>query len=337
MNQHVQFELHPSMSGGAAGETAPIYSDLETAVRLDLRHHYSGPICARRWLSLCNSPQYGHKTLARVIQSEIPNALCALKDTVRARRVDLVSLGPGNGDIDRRFLRRLQQDFDSLGYICIDRSFELLQFATASILREPALRKLRMPIRAIWGDFTRMDPLPQIPAEHSARLFCLTGFTFGNHNESFLMDAVGRAFAPGDFLFLDARLHHLTRVNGNLTDRQIGSLVNTYALDLCNRFVFGPVELVTTSTAGDVAFGYDVNRSITAVPNAVNVLIYCKDLHTRMRFTGKTVDIPRLNLASVTLYNYSDLVQWFFSRNFEVTWHAQNSGIGLFLLRAGSR
>ena len=51
-----------------------------------------------------------------------------------------------------------------------------------------------------------------------------------------------------------------------------------------------------------------------------------------MRFTGRPIHAERLDLASATLYNYSDLVRWLSSRDFQLIWHTKANGIGLFLL-----
>ena len=220
MSELVQFDLDPSIYNGAGNGLDAIYSDLEKAVRLDLRYHYSGPIGARHWLSLCNSRQYGHSTLATVIEAEIPNALGVLKTFLPARHIELVSFGVGDGDIDRRILRRLQEEFEGVSYVCIDISFELLRHATAHITAE-CFDKMKTPVRAIWGDFTKIQ-FRSKPCGDSARVFSLTGFTFGNHDESRLMETVDRSLSPGDFLFLDARLHQLGTINGNFTGTFFG-------------------------------------------------------------------------------------------------------------------
>src|SRR5262249_18891462 len=105
MKYDVQFDLDSSILDGAALDSTAVYCDLSDLVRLDLRHHYSGPIGVRYWLSLCNSPEYGHRNLAEVIESHFGDAICALNDYVRWKNLNLLSLGPGDGDIDHRLLR----------------------------------------------------------------------------------------------------------------------------------------------------------------------------------------------------------------------------------------
>src|SRR5437899_1026334 len=100
MSDRVQFTVDRSMHNGTGQDAAAVYSDLQKAVRLDLRHHYSGPIGVKHWLSLCNSPDYGHKKLAHVIQREIRKGITVLTAATSKRDIDFVSLGPGDGDID---------------------------------------------------------------------------------------------------------------------------------------------------------------------------------------------------------------------------------------------
>src|SRR5437868_5699850 len=79
MRDRVQFVVHPSIYDGEAGHLPAIYSDLKKAVRLDLRHHFSGPICANYWLSLCGAEEYRHAALVNVVGTKAGEAFHALK------------------------------------------------------------------------------------------------------------------------------------------------------------------------------------------------------------------------------------------------------------------
>ena len=81
-----------------------------------------------------------------------------------------------------------------------------------------------------------------------------------------------------------------------------------------------------------MVFGHDVNRRVTSVPRALNIIIYCTALRGKMRLTGEAVQRDRLELALTTLYSYQDLLNWFPSVGWRPVWHRNEAGVGLFLL-----
>jgi hypothetical protein len=332
MTDRIQFIVDPNVKDLDSGDPVSIYGDLSEAVRIDLRHHYSGPVCAAYWLALCRSPKYGHHSLVKFIDAAFPDALDAIQTATAATAIDFVSLGPGNGEIDIRILRRIAKQFDGWSYSAIDSSFELLHYAAQ---RVASLRSPGPPVRAIWGDFTKMNGLLPAASNRAARVFSLTGFTLGNHSEAALLDCLRTVMADGDFLFIDAHLHQFRtlKLNGDLTGAQRRELISGYKVDLSNRFAFGPVEMATTALWTDVKFQYDVNRSVTTVPKAVNVITCCEGLRTRMRLTGEPIKRERLNLGSTTLYSQSELADWLTTQGFDLTWSRRREDIGLFLLR----
>jgi hypothetical protein len=91
--------------------------------------------------------------------------------------------------------------------------------------------------------------------------------------------------------------------------------------------------MATTALWTDVKFHYDVNRSVTTVPKAVNVITCCEELRTRMRLTGEPIKRERLSLGSTTLYSQADLAEWVAARGFHLMWSRRREDIGLFLLR----
>jgi hypothetical protein len=334
MSERIQFIVHSSVNDIDSGNPASIYGDLSQAVRIDLRHHYSGPICAEYWLALCRSRKYGHHNLVKLIDLAFPEVLDAIADVTRATGIEFVSLGPGNGQIDIQALRRISTRFNQCSYAAIDASFELLHYAACRVASAASLR-LSFPIKAIWGNFAESGAVLPSTSNGAARLYSLTGFTLGNHREAALLSSIRDIMTDGDFLFMDAHLHRLERpgLNGHLTETQQRVLISGYKVDLSNRFAFGPVELATTALWTDVGFNYEINRSVTTVPNALNVITCCKGLRTRMRLTGEPVEHERLKLGSTTLYSYSDLADWPASQGFELIWRRRSEDVGLFLLR----
>jgi hypothetical protein len=332
----VTFDVDPSMYNGSCPSGLREFSTaLEGIVRTDLRYHYSGPICAHRWISLCGDPEYGHLRLVALIDAALPKVVKAAKaDAGDLTAVDLVSLGPGDGAIDLRILRRLQADLLLRDYYCLDSSFDLLCYAVKHILRNKALRDLK--IRATCGDFTKVRSLGLAAnAKGHARLFALTGFTLGNFREDELLTQISPLMSGQDYLLLDARLHHLDGWDGKkkLNGKEKSALQGHYQPESVKRFVFGPVETTTYAKSTDVQIEYEVAPKRMCVPGAVQILIFCKSLDTTMRLTGKRIRKQRLDLAGTTLYGYSELASWLESKGFQLVWRAKAAAVGLFLLR----
>ena len=82
-------------------------------------------------------------------------------------------------------------------------------------------------------------------------------------------------------------------------------------------------------------FGYDIDRSLTTVPGAWNIVIHARNLESTMSLTGTPVQRDPLDLAVTTLYHPSSLGAWFPSQGFEVVWEGRRDGTSFFLLRCG--
>jgi hypothetical protein len=332
----ISFSVDPSMYDGTHSPAFENRSGrLEDFVRKDLRYHYSGPICARRWISLCKDPSYDHQRLVTLIEAALPELLLALRvDAGEPGPVDLVSLGPGSGSIDIGILHGIQARLLLGYYYCLDSSFELLCYALSRILRDRKLRGLK--IRAICGDFVKVrNVCPTQDSERHIRLFALTGFTLGNFIEEELLRQVSKLMSKQDYLLLDAHLHDLAGWNGKrkLTSAERSTLLCHYRPDSVKRFVFGPVETVTHARASDVPVEYQAIAKKTAVPRAVEIVIYCTSLDTTMRLTERRIRRQRLDLACTTLYGFPDLRAWFDSRGFKTVWCRNAGPVGFFLLR----
>jgi hypothetical protein len=248
--------------------------------------------------------------------------------------VDFVSLGPGNGAIDSCILRRLQADLLLRDYYCLDSSFELLCYVVKQILRSKTLQHLK--IYATCGDFTKARNLgSDSNAKGQTRLFALTGFTLGNFQEEELLTQISPLMSGQDYLLLDARLHRLNDWDGKrkLSGREKAALQGHYQPESVKRFVFGPIETTSYAKWNDVQIEYEVAPKRTPVPGAVQIVIFCKSLDTTMRLTGKRIRKRRLDLASTTLYGYSELASWLESKGFQSVWRTRAADVGLFLLR----
>ena len=315
-----------------------VYGDLDRVVRPDLQYHYSGPICAHRWLDVCEDPDYGHGRLLRRIERVFPHAIAAMRaDSGGLSSISLTSLGTGDGSLDERILEMLDSEMGVDSYCGLDFSIELLRRAVHRIAAAERFSH-GFPITAICGDFTELESsLPDPASGESLRLFTLIGLTLGNYRELELLTRVGKLMHAGDYLFVDARLHTLgPNVDPrDLTRSKRKEILRSYDLRSVRRFVFGPAEVATFATAEDVEIDYEISGAVTCVPGALNVVIYCTGLSTTMRLTGKPVQRDRLDLAVTTMYNYPDLASWFGTVGFSTVWHTDDGGIALFLLRKG--
>ena len=332
----VRLIVPPIMWLSEVWEAPQAAEDLDRAVRPDLRHHYSSPLGAHRWLAVCKDPTYGHGVLVRRIGRAMQGVIAALRADANARvSVTLTSLGSGDGAVDTRVLRALARARCLRGYCAVDSSFELLRRATSRAAADGALHRY-LPVAAIWSDFSELNAsMLEPPAHGSVRLFTLTGLTLGNHRESELLERIRGLMRAEDYLLLDARLHALGPKASleDISAEERAGILRCYDSETQRRFVFGPVELATLATAADVEFGYELSRRVTVVPNALNVLVYCTGLHTRMRLSGAAVCRDRVDLCTITLYHYPDLVAWIAAAGFAPLCHSAEEGVAAVLLK----
>jgi len=331
----VTFLVHPTLYGEGSERPRDVYGDLDRVVRSDLRYHYSTPVCAQRWLDVCDDPAYGHHALLEAVSGVMPEvAATVLSGAAGRRRLALCSLGPGDGSVDERMLLGMAPAFEGVSYTGLDSSFELLRQAVRRLAATPGLPD-DFSLTAICGDITAVRSLP-VPRDPGAvRLFALTGFTLGNYPEPALLSDIKALMDVGDYLFLDARLHPFGPLPDDMGtfNRDRGDLLASYDLESVRRFVFGPVEVATTAVATDVRFGFELARSFTAVPNALNLVIYCTGLDATLRLTGERVRPERLDLAVTTSYHLPGLAAWLAGCGLATVWQGTSDGVAFFLLR----
>lgn len=333
-NDRIEFTVHRNMYDPARViPLTDLYGNLDLFLRKDLLYHYSGSISALNWIALCQHPKYHHIELVELVDGSLPEIVQSLRVHVSNRTsFSLVSLGAGDGEIDIRILRHFEDAFNIPCYYCLDFSFELLRYAVFRVSAANVLKQ-SFRIKAVCGNFAETDGL--LEHEEGARLFSLTGFTLGNYNEAHLLGKIAHMMTERDFLLVDAHLHGVKNPpEGDPASKQeVLPLLDCYAPEIQNRFVFGPIEVATIASPSDVTFDYKISREMTAVPNALNLTICCKNLRTKMRYTGETIERSILDLASTTFYRYSDLREWFIAHNFQCVWEKQAGSIALFLLK----
>lgn len=336
LGRPVAFAVDPSMYGHAYTPPRTVYGDLDRVVRTDLYYHYATPVCAQRWLDVCDDPGYGHAALLDGVSAAAPALARALRGAAGGGgRLALTSLGPGDGAVDVRMLRGLSDEFQVAAYTGLDFSFELLRRSVNRVATAPDLPR-EMAVSAVCGDFTALGTLrlPR-PGGSDVRLFTLMGFTLGNYAETGLMTHIRGLMGGGGYLLVDARTHDLGPLPRRMAEPLepgVGPEAGYHA-DSVRRFVFGPVEVATLASAEDVAFGIEASRSITDVPNGLNLVIHCTGLDTTMRLTGERVRRERLDLAVTTAYRREDLVRWLETCGFTLVWDGAAGDASFFLLR----
>ena len=311
---------------------------LKQGSAVDLKYNYIGTLCASHWMALSEDPSYGHSELQKTLGDHVQHIVdrCELNNSTM---IDLVSLGPGDGIIDRALVHGLQARAYFRNYYPFDISFDLLQRSVAEVANTPWLfppQGRKFGIKAIHGDFTELKRYrPIYGFDPSVNLFALVGYSLGNYNEAELLSKLGEGMNPGDYLLADARLHG---IEGFRPQKKLGRddkdkvLVN-YRHSSNTRFAFGPVETATLIDARQVAISLDVTTSVTAVPHAVNIVTYCTNLATRFRHDYSALRRDRLNLALTTQYSYEALVEWLENRDLDLIWKTRVGRTGLFLLR----
>ena len=332
----VAFLVDPSMYAEAYAPPRDVYGDLDRVIRTDLYYHYSTPICAQRWLDVCEDPAYGHKALLDRVRDVMPRVVAALREDGGGRSaVELCSLGPGDGSVDERMLEGLAEGFSVRGYTGLDFSFELLRRSVHRLAQSPDLPQ-DLSIRAVCGDFTDLSAVTLgARAPDAFRVFGLTGFTFGNYPETDLLRNIGGLMEEGDYLFFDARLHGLGPLPDDLAPVQSATERTQTSYDVASvrSFVTGPLEVATTQSGAPAAVSYELARSLTTIPNALNLVIYCTGLDATLRLTGERIRRDRVDLAVTTSYHLPDLVAWIRGSGFTLVWDRSVGDVAFFLLR----
>jgi hypothetical protein len=307
---------------------------LMSASMPNLKFNYLGALGAQNWLHLSADPSYGHSEIESALRSHLPELVQACK--MADKRIDIVSLGPGDGKLDLMLLAAFQKTSSIAHYYPVDLSIELLQYSVHNIVHSGAWLEKNFKIKAIHGDFTSLIRYKPIYAFDSAPNFlALIGYTFGNHNEAELLGKLREGMEEGDYLLIDARIHQ-EHLSAKPTKEQSAEVAKSYSHALNNRFAFGPVEAMTAADSTQVVFQYEVNSRYTAVPKALNIVTYVEGLNTKFRKNGKKLQKRRLDLAVTTVYDESALESWLSERGFEVVWRKREHKTAFFLLRKTS-
>ena len=287
---------------------------------------YLGEEGARAWLGVIGDPSY---TLA--IASDSAFKLRQMRrealEQVRPEIETLVSLGPGDGELDQDIVDTLTNRLPKVRYIPVEISSGLLAMSVQKLKRN-----VDIPV-AILGDFeTGLRQVEQALDEYDCRpkpvLFSLIGGTLGNLDRagSGFLDGFSRHMQPGDGLLLDVPL-----AGPAWSAAADPRMAKDHFNDPFRRFLAGGVARLNkdVSTAAYKSW-FDERIECDYAPS--NVMEGTQVITIRDRPTGRT-------LLRFNRYNWDSLLSWLVGRGFVIR-YARNSlssprdvfGMGVVLL-----
>jgi Histidine-specific methyltransferase, SAM-dependent len=194
---------------------ARILKDVRSGGLLPCSYSYSTDTGTENWLKLCRDPLYTvfHESM-NTLTNNVNRILDTLKDSFIETSPDFVSLGPGNGQKDRIFLKGLVKRLIAHGhtpqlyYYPIDISPRMLSTAVRTVSGDEDLAG-RVKIKVIEGNFEHIPAFrPIFDFRPEPNLFSFLGNTIGNvSNEISLLTRIKNAMQRGDVMMLEARLN----------------------------------------------------------------------------------------------------------------------------------
>lgn len=334
---HSDFIVDSAISHHDKTSNIELISQLSNELRndnertIDLKYNYLGASSAANWINLSKHPGYGHSKLIKLIGDNAEEIVDQM-GLESGQQIDFVSLGSGDGEIDKHLLLHLITRNNLNVYYPFDISFELLQKVVNEVYSCNWWSK-RPKIKAIHGDFWELINYRRIFDHDSVpNFFSLLGFTFGNYSEGNFIGKIKEGMRKGDFLLLDARLHDLKLVDKiNSDDKE--KITANYNNQSANKFVFAALETVTSADYKSVTFENVPTQQYTDVPNAVNIVVNCKGVNARFRSDNKPFKKDTVSLGLTTLYAFEDLTAWLGNKGFHVIYKKQVQGNGFVLLR----
>lgn len=330
------FIVDSSLSHSKGLNNIDLYRQLKNEIEsnrnksLDLKFNYLGSSNASNWINLSKNPSYGHAKLIDSIKKYSDEIASAIKLN-EADKLDFISLGPGDGEIDKYLIHSFNNYHSIRTYYPLDLSFDLLQNATSEIIQTNWLNGFQM--KAIHGDFTQLKYYkPIYDYDNYTNVFAMLGFTFGDFNESEILGKIKEGMNSKDYLIIDVRLHNYKSIDG-LTKDEKSDLLTNYNNASNNRFAFGPLEMVTTADYTVMKFSYEAKQEMTVVPNAVNVITSCKNVNARFRTTSRPFKRDKINLSSTTLYSFDELCNWISKKGFDIAWKKSDKSMGFYVLQ----
>jgi len=205
-------------------ELASQFVNAFSARSLPEKFFYWFPLSVKAWLDLCRDSEYRNfirsyglmEDFAREIVSKLPE------------RVDVLSLGCGQGNKDMILLKEMLSCGRQVHYFPIDSSQALLEMACAEAVLA------RLPYLAWKADVTRQEHLSSIPRASTPRLHLMIGNTLGAFPAPDFCRLLRSLSHPGDFLLVDGEIQSPETITG-------------YDNPLNRRFAFAPLTSIGIS------------------------------------------------------------------------------------------
>lgn len=190
-----------------------ILDEIRSGSMLSCGHAYFTDSGSVHWLRLCNDPLYTvYQDSVRLLKRESPRILACIGDQFVRQSPDFVSLGPGNGQKDRVFLKALfqclkRQNIESqLYYYPFDISQNIISNAVHTVCNDGELRP-QIRVKAMVADFGRLQHFrPVYDYRPAPNIFALLGNTLGNVSQEVnFLQRLKAAMVSGDILLLEVR------------------------------------------------------------------------------------------------------------------------------------
>lgn len=118
----------------------------------------------------------------------------------RSQSIGFVSLGCGNARPEKHLLRHLHLDGYHIFYLGVDSSDAMLALAESTLAEES------FPRSFVLADFGRPEfpsDLARLTGQYDSRVYAMIGATFGNFDQVFVADLLGRLVPAHDYVYLD--------------------------------------------------------------------------------------------------------------------------------------
>ena len=207
------------------------------ARRLPERFFYWFPLSLRAWLDLCSDGAYkNYRRSYNLVATHSADLLSHLSQ----EKVEVISLGSGQGDKDVLILKALAKAGFDVSYKPVDASQGLLEIACVTAVQEniPTLG-----IKANLTDPSHLQIIAPPKSDKQTRLFILLGGTLGAFDPANYIATLRNLMAPDDFLIVDGEIYNPSQT------------VAGYDNPLNRQFAFAPLTtLGLTDDDGDLIF-----------------------------------------------------------------------------------
>ena len=176
------------------------------------KYLYLGPHGARAWEAVENSGGMLIREHAKILlNTHLDSILDAIQKDSGDNGLDVVSLGTGTGNDDKRILQKLwERDPTKIAFFAVDLGRELLHRAMKNIndsFKRQTERKKATSLHPICIDISKLSSLQTYfrnhkSEKHRKRLYHLLGLTLGNNNEFTLLSQISKGMLSGDYLLI---------------------------------------------------------------------------------------------------------------------------------------